>query len=242
MAFRLDASTLLLASMLAGGCATEVTREPELHTLKLGDHSDTLVVMLPGMKDRAEQFLVAGFVGGAASPESFDVVVVEPELSDYFRGTLVKRLRADVIAPARARGYSDIWLVGVSIGGYGSLLYAGEFPAEIRGVVLLAPYLGGRRVARAIEAAGGLEAWRASTGPSPFVDGWAALQTLLQRPEATIVLGFGGDDRLAETYGPLLATLPRSRVYTVDGGHAWTTWTPLWQEIKATIESTAIAE
>jgi hypothetical protein len=68
------------------------------------------------------------------------------------------------------------------------------------------------------------------------------LQTLLQRPEATIVLGFGGDDRLAETYGPLLETLPRSRVYTVAGGHAWTTWTPLWQEIKATIESTALAK
>jgi len=238
MKFPPCASALLLASAVVGGCASE----PAMHTLTLGDRSDTLVVMLPGIKDRAEQFLVAGLVGGIGPAESFDVVVVEPELSDYVRGTLVERLRTEVIEPARARGYNDIWLLGGSIGGFGSLLYAGEFPADIRGVVLLAPYLGGRRVPRAIAAAGGFEAWRAASGPSPFVDGWVALQTLLQRTDATVVLGFGGDDRLAATYAPLLATLPRSQIYTVDGGHAWTTWAPLWQEIKATIPSAARAD
>jgi pimeloyl-ACP methyl ester carboxylesterase len=242
MAFRLAASTVLLAGVCAGGCATQRMHEPALHTLKVGDRSNTLVVMLPGIKDRAEQFLVAGFVDGDTPSDEFDVVVVEPELSDYLSGTIVERLRTDVIAPAQARGYDDIWLLGVSIGAYGSLLYAGEFPADIRGVVLLAPYLGGKRVPRSIEAAGGLEAWRAAAGPSPFVDGWVALQTLMQHPDATIVLGYGGDDRLAATYEPLLAMLPPSQVYTVDGGHAWTTWTPLWQEIKATIDSAARAD
>jgi pimeloyl-ACP methyl ester carboxylesterase len=241
MAFRLGASALL-ASALVGGCASEPTRKPLLHTLQLGDRSNTLVVMLPGIKDRAEQFLVAGLVGGNVAAEPFDVVVVGPELRDYVRGTLVERLRTDVIEPALARGYDDIWLLGVSIGGFGSLLYAGEFPAHIRGVVLLAPYLGGRRVPRAIVAAGGLEAWRVASGPSPFVDGWVGLQTLLRHANATVVLGFGGDDRLAATYAPLLATLPRSQIFTVDGGHAWTTWAPLWLKIKATIASAARAE
>src|SRR5687767_673482 len=141
MAFRLTASPLLLAVVCVGGCATDPTREPALHTLQVGDRSNTLVVMLPGIKDRAEQFLVAGFVDGGATSDAFDVVVVEPELSDYLSGSIVERLRTDVIEPAQARGYDDIWLLGVSIGGYGSLLYAGEFPADIRGVVLLAPYL-----------------------------------------------------------------------------------------------------
>jgi pimeloyl-ACP methyl ester carboxylesterase len=242
MAFRLGASTALLASALCSGCALQSPRDPALHTLKLGDRSDTLVVMLPGIKDRAEQFLIEGFVGGEGPPESFDVVVVEPQFSDYLSGSIVERLRTDVIAPARAQGYADIWLLGVSIGGFGSLLYAGEFPADIRGVVLLAPYLGGRRLPRAIEAAGGLEEWRAAAGLSPFVDGWVALQTLTQRPDPTIVLGFGGGDPLAETYAPLLATLPRSQIYTVDGGHEWTTWAPLWNEIKGTIDSASRVE
>ncbi len=236
MALHRRASALLLASALVCGCASGPTREPALHTLQVGDRSKTLVVMLPGIRDRAEQFLVAGFVDGDTGGESFDVVAVEAELGDYLSGAIVERLRTDVIEPARARGYDDIWLLGVSIGGYGSLLYASAFPADIRGVVLLAPYLGGRRLPRAIAAAGGLDAWRAANRINPFVDGWIALQTLTQRRDATIVLGFGGDDRLAATYAPLLATLPRSRVYTADGGHAWTTWAPLWHEIKATID------
>ena len=108
--------------------------------------------------------------------------------------------------------------------------------------MLLSPYLGGQRLPRAIAAAGGIEAWRAASGPSPFVDGWVALQELLRRTDATVVLGFGGDEPLAATYAPLLATLPLSQIYTIEGGHAWTTWAPLWQEIKATIDSTSRTE
>ncbi len=240
MPLRLGASVLAMA--LTAGCATGPVHEPPLHTVQVGNRNDTLIVMLPGIKDRAEQFLVAGFVRDDAAAEAFDVLVVEPQMSDYVRGTLVERLRAEVIGPARARGYDEIWLLGVSIGGYGSLLYAGEFPADIRGVIVLAPYLGGRRVPRAITAAGGLEAWRAATHERPFLDGWRALKALIKRSDATIVLGFGGQDRLVATYAPLLEALPRSQIYTADGGHEWTTWTPLWREIKATIDAEVRAD
>jgi pimeloyl-ACP methyl ester carboxylesterase len=147
-----------------------------------------------------------------------------------------------VIGPALARGYDEIWLVGASIGGYGSVSYASEFPADIRRIVLLAPYLGGRRLPREISAAGGLEAWDAAQNAGPFGDGWAALQALVQRSDTMIVLGFGGDDKLAATYAPLLEALPPSQVYTTAGGHAWTTWAPLWSEIKPTIDPAARAD
>ena len=230
---------LLVAAALAAGCAAHRPREAELHTVQVGNRSDTLVVMLPGIRDAAEQFLVADFVDAAAEP--FDVLVVEPQMKHYIRGTLVERLREDVIAPARARGYDEIWLLGVSIGGYGSLLYAGAFPADIRGVVLLAPYLGGRRLPRAIEAAGGLDEWRAVRW-RPFGRAWRALKALTQRGGATIVLGFGESDRLAATYAPLLDALPKSQVYVAEGGHGWATWTPLWHEIRATVDSLARAD
>ncbi len=232
-------AALVLALVLSAGCASTPGRENALHTLRLGDRSDTLVVMLPGIKDKAEKFLAAGFVDAA---DPYDVVVVVPTLGDYIGGRFAERLRAEVIAPAQAHGYDEIWLVGVSIGGYGSLLYAGEFPADIRGVVLLAPYLGGRRLQRAIAAAGSLEAWAAEARRTPFADAWMALNTLTRRRDATILLGFGGDDKLAATYAPLLAALPESRIYTVDGGHEWTTWTPLWQEIEPTIDTAARAQ
>ena len=241
MPLRLGAS--VLAIVLSAGCATGPAREPPLHTVQVGDRNDTLVVMLPGIKDRAEQFFVAGFVGDDAAAEAFDVLVVEPQMSDYVRGTLVERLRAEVIGPARARGYDEIWLLGVSIGGYGSLLYASEFPADIRGVVLLAPYLGGRRVPRAITAAGGLDdlAGRHGTSARSSTVGGRS-RRLIERSDATIVLGFGGQDRLVATYAPLLEALPRSQIYTADGGHEWTTWAPLWQEIKATIDAEVRAD
>lgn len=240
MATRRCVPALLFVLALLGGCASSPSHDAALHTLKVGDRSDTLVVMLPGIKDRAEQFLVAGFVDAASEP--FDVVVVDPDVSDYFRGTFPERLRAEVIEPAQARGYREIWLVGVSIGGYGSLLYAAEHPADISGIVLLAPYLGSRRLERAIEDAGGLDAWAATAPNSPFAKGWIAVRALAQRPGSTILLGFGGEDELAETYGPLLATLPPSRVYTIAGGHEWTTWAPLWDEIKPTIGGTASSQ
>lgn len=237
MANRSSAGALLVALLLIAGCVTTPGRDGTLHTLQVGDRSKTLVVMLPGIRDEAEQFLVAGFVDAASEP--FDVLVVDPAIADYFRGTFVEQLRTEVIAPAQARGYVEIWLVGVSIGGYGSLLYADAFPADIRGVVLLAPYLGGRRLQRAIAAAGGLDAWAAVARPTPFGNAWLALSRLTQRRDATLLLGFGGDDKLADTYAPLLAAMPQSRVYTVDGGHGWTTWTPLWREIKPTIDAAA---
>jgi pimeloyl-ACP methyl ester carboxylesterase len=236
MGNRRGVPALILLLALLGGCATAPSEDAALHTLKVGDRSETLVVMLPGIKDLAEQFLVAGFVDAASEP--FDVVVVDPDIADYFRGTFPERLRTEVIQPAQARGYREIWLVGVSIGGYGSLLYAGAFPADISGIVLLAPYMGGRRLERAIEAAGGLEAWAETAPDSPFAKGWTALSTLSRQADSTILLGFGGEDPLAETYGPLVATLPPSHVYTIAGGHEWTTWAPLWDEIKPTIGRT----
>ena len=238
MPLRFGTRALLIAAAFTAGCAAQRPREAALHTVQVGDGGDTLVVMLPGIRDSAEQFLVTGFVDAAA--ESFDVLVVEPQMKHYVRGTLVERLREDVMLPARARGYDEIWLLGVSIGGYGSLLYAGEFPADIRGVVLLAPYLGGRRLPRAIEDAGGLDAWRA-VRRRPFVRGWRALKALTERGGATVVLGFGDDDRLAATYTPLLDALPEAQVFVAAGGHGWATWTPLWHEIRAAVDPFARA-
>jgi pimeloyl-ACP methyl ester carboxylesterase len=237
VAIRRGTYALLLTGLFAGACATAPPDDAVLQTLRIGDGSNTLVVMLPGIRDEAKQFLAAGFVDAASEP--FDVLVADPQISNYFNGTFVERLRIDVIEPAQARGYDEIWLVGVSIGGYGALLYAGAFPSDIRGVVLLAPYLGGRRLQRAIAAAGGLEPWAAAARPTLFGEAWLAFNTLTRHRDSTIVLGFGGDDKLAATYAPLLAALPQSRVYTVDGGHAWTTWTPLWHEIKPTISAAA---
>jgi pimeloyl-ACP methyl ester carboxylesterase len=198
--------------------------------------SDTLVVMLPGIGDRPELFLSSGFVDGFAD-DAFDLLAVDAHWRYYSNGSVVRRLREDVIEPARARGYRNIWLLGVSLGGYGSLLYVDRFPNDVAGIILLSPYLGGRRLLDRIDAAGGLTAWSgASRHPERFERGWRSLQRLCARDPSIVILGFGSADRLAARYGPLLEALQPSQVYTAEGGHEWTTWTPLWSEIKATVE------
>jgi pimeloyl-ACP methyl ester carboxylesterase len=226
----------IVALIALQGCVSAPTTVP-IRTVEFraaAGASDTLVVMLPGIRDEAEQFLNAGFVARNGA-EGFDVLAVDAHWGYYADGTIVERLHEDVIEPARRRGYEHIWLLGVSLGGYGSLLYAEQFPDDIRGVVLLAPFLGGRKLAAEINEAGGLRAW-SSDGlqGGRFAAGWRSLQKLSRRDPAMIILGYGVSDRYAENYDPLVQVLPASQVYTVEGEHRWTTWTPLWSEIKAT--------
>ena len=54
-------------------------------------------------------------------------------------------------------GYENIWLLGISMGGLGTLLYASEYPEQVDGVVLLAPFLGDRSAIETIVATGPLE-------------------------------------------------------------------------------------
>ncbi len=172
----------LLAAILAQGCATKPPATAPMRTLEIDatQGADTLVVMLPGLRDRAEVFLEAGFF--AAPAGGFDMLAADAHSGYYADGTLVGRLHEDVIAPARRSGYKQIWLLGVSLGGYGSLLYAEQYPEEIDGIVLLAPYLGGRRFATEISEAGGLTSWSGDTlDGERFAAGWRSLHKLAKR-------------------------------------------------------------
>jgi len=84
----------------------------------------SLLVFLPGRGDTVSSYEKEGFIkllaglGGAV-----DSLGVEAHLGYYRDRTLLQRLREDVFIPAKADGYSDIWLVGISMGGLGAVLY-----------------------------------------------------------------------------------------------------------------------
>ena len=106
-----------------------------------------LLIMLPGAKARPQDLLQHGFVRELRARNlPVDVVAVEAHLGHYLDRSLNGHLTNDIIAPARARNYRRIWLMGISLGGMGALIYAREHPAEIDGVVLLAPFLATRGV------------------------------------------------------------------------------------------------
>ncbi len=207
---------------------------PSIGSYQTTNSATALIVMLPGMGDRAGNFQEGGFFGVAN--EKIDLRAVDAHFGYYRARTLLPRLREDIIGPATAKGYEQIWLLGVSMGGLGSLLYMADDDSQISGLILLAPFLGDRKLIEEIKEAGGLTRWTPTEGRYPDYEvaiwRWLKTNAMSQTP-VPIILGFGESDRLADSYGPLLETLDANFVFRSDGGHNWKTWLPLWQRISS---------
>jgi len=195
----------------------------------------TLVVVLPGRGDDLNGLRKARIAEAihSAWPDA-DVMLTGLALSYYMTGRAEPRLHAEVIEPARTRGYSTIWLVGASMGGMGALMYDRAHPGMVDGIVLLAPYLGDKDLLRTIEAAGGVAAWQpgpapATLGPANFqLELWRHLKSWSTDPAKArnVWLAYGDSDRLRSAMPLLVPLLPPEQVSMRDGGHTWTLWSP----------------
>lgn len=208
--------------------------------------ADTLVVMLPGAYSLPQEFVNEGYVQALRTRGvRADVLVADAHLGYFNDRSVLQRLRDDVVAPARAQGYRRLWLVGISLGGFGALAYAsvhGSHPQHgVDGVLAVAPYLGSRRLQGDILAAGGPLAWADAQAAAPVAgevvsnpaDGERALWRWLVRPPPgapPVHLAYGTDDRLADGHRLLAGVLQPERVSTVPGGHDWPPWRALWQQ------------
>jgi pimeloyl-ACP methyl ester carboxylesterase len=208
-----------------------------LHTLfePAGDaRAETLLVLLPGAYDQPEDFRRHGF-GQAVRRRglALDLLFAETDLTGVADGSLVARLHAEVVQPAR-RDWRRVLVGGISIGGLTALIHADEHPEACDGLVLLAPYPGNRMVSGEIAAAGGLAAWHPDAIPRG--DGerraWrtlARLSRLSRQADPPLWLGFGAADRFAPAHRMMAAVLPARRVCELPGGHDWGAWSALWE-------------
>jgi pimeloyl-ACP methyl ester carboxylesterase len=188
------------------------------------------IALLPGAFDGPQDFQRAGFAQAVRRRGlALDLVLVQPDPEHLADRSILQRLRRDIVLPARAAGCQSVWLAGISLGGYLALAYAMEFPGEVDGICLLAPYLGNRIIAGEIARAGGLDAWQ--PGPIGADDEerrlWQFIRNLRQTRLA-VYLGYGRGDRFADTLTLMAAMLPAAAVDVVEGGHDWATWTNLW--------------
>jgi esterase/lipase superfamily enzyme len=193
----------------------------------------TLVVLLPTMGGKGSHYETQGFLEvlwERGFEASMEIVDVKPSL--YLRGKFVELLKTEVIAPAKAEGYEEIYLVGTSLGGHGALLYATKYPEDVDGIVILAPFISLHIASEAIEEAGGLDTWE----DCPFLawnyacNLWKSLKVYVSDPrnQRKVVLGFGREDKFAAQCRVLADALSPEQVFTVSGGHDWATWKKLW--------------
>jgi len=195
-----------------------------------------MLVMLPGAKARPQDLAQYGFVQALRERSlPIDVVTVEAHLGYYLERSFSQHLTLDIIAPARARDYQRIWLMGISLGGMGSLIYALEHPADIEGIILLAPFLGVRGTIAEVVRAGGLARWQPDAIKADDDErrllAWIKAYQPAAAASPKIYLGYGRDDRFAAASNMLAECLPAERVMTIPGGHDWPTWIRLWRHL-----------
>jgi hypothetical protein len=232
----LERLLVFVAAATLSGCVGSMSAPEPLRSIEYANPTGPakcLFVLLPGRGDRAETFAQRGFVDELrAHSLSADIRATDATFGYYIRGTFLDRLQADVIAPAKARGYQEIWIAGPSMGGIGSLFYTHAHTGDISGVLAIAPFLGDRDVIREITQAGGLGKWQP---PAPVGEMnrdnyqremWRWLQAVTQgrEPAPPIYLGYGEADKLAPADSLLRAALPPSRVFMTDGAHEWGAW------------------
>lgn len=200
-----------------------------------------LLVLLPGRWDRVGDFERRGFLADlAAAGVTADAMAVDAHLGYYRRGSILTRLRQDVLEPARRTGYRAIWLVGISMGGTGAILYDFSHPGEVDGIFLIAPFLGETAIVHEVEAAGGVTGWRdPGSAGQPFErDLWRWAQRIAaadtERPP--VLLGFGAADDFAPAHRLLARVLPPERVFVEPGGHDWRPWRAAWRRFLASQE------
>jgi pimeloyl-ACP methyl ester carboxylesterase len=195
-----------------------------------GQMAPVRIIMLPPAFGAAEDFRRAGFVSAArARGLALDLVFagLKTDTQRVTDGSLAEQVR-QLLAPARAQGV-QVWLGGISLGGYIALCCAEREPAALAGLCLLAPYLGTHLITAEVARAG-IEAWdpteRADEDDERRI--WRFIKQG-RPPGFPIHLGLGREDRFAERHRVLAAALGSADVDTVPGGHDWPTWHRLWE-------------
>lgn len=194
----------------------------------------TRIVLLPGAYHAVGDFVHAGFDQAVRERGvAAELILAAPELAHLNDRGWLARLAAEVIAPARARGRGDLWLGGVSLGGFMALRFAAEYEQALDGLCLLAPYLGSRIVAAEVAAHEHISSWQ----PGALADDdddrriWRLVQRLPTMTAAPrVFLGFGSEDRFAGTQRLLARALPAASIRVIPGGHDWPVWRALWDQ------------
>jgi len=194
--------------------------------------SENLLILLPGIRNDLLRFEKEGFFTDIQQYAlNFDVITVDAHIGYYAQKQLITELHETVILPAKASGYRNIILGGISLGGYGSLWYNHEYANEIKGLLLIAPYLGDDDVIASIENSPSVAVWREQ---HPFNAGefeelvWHWIDEDIGFKQNQTLLVIGKKDKYYAAANILARYLPETQYIIGKGKHNWRDWRVLW--------------
>lgn len=229
--------TGVVLSMLAIslGCSSVWTKNAITieSTSSINEKRESLVVLFPGFKGKGIHYEQQGILD-AMREHGFeaDLMTINVKPRIYFDDDFADTVRKDIMLPAKSKGYKYIYLMGISMGGHGVLLYATKYPEDIDALFVVSPFISGSVQSNAIVKAGGIENW----DDCPFLGWdhacrlWKSLKEYVSNPKrgSNVFLGYGNDDIFVKQCRILAGLLPPENVFTVDGEHDWVTWKKLW--------------
>ncbi len=208
----------------------------------------TLVVFLPGAREVPQDLVNEGFVKALRDRHiQADMQILDSHYGYFSSLQIIDRLEKEVVLPARAKGYTQIWFSGISLGGFGTLIYgtaqaAAKIPDPrkmFNGFFVMAPYMGEKSVWQSVQTVG-LKNWvvpankttESANGVSKdfstdlwrWLSGYATEKNNLP----TAYIGYGTEDFLAPPNKVFGDVLPAQRRFEVPGGHDWPPWKILW--------------
>lgn len=197
--------------------------------------ADTLIILLPGAYQLPEDFIEQGFVSSLVENGlPIDLIMAELSFNDIVDETAFTQIHQELVEPAISKGYKNIWLAGISIGGYVAIAYANRYAdllaTPLAGLLLLAPYPGNRITTGSITSSGGLDAWELSATHENDIElsNWNWLKTHAASTEIEVYLSYGRDDRFADGHRMMAQILPDHNVESIAGVHSWPVWHQLW--------------
>lgn len=201
--------------------------------------SNTLMVLLPGIGQGTKEFTQYGVIDQIKACNSrINITEVDAHFGYYKKETFLARLKEDVINPAMAEGKNHIILLGLSLGGYGSILYSREHPADIQQTLLMAPFVGRKdnlekylansftekelkETKSNLRRLREIKLWR-------WIEQDAADQT-------NMYAAFGKQDSFSFQHqwfkGVVTKNENGAHIIEGEGKHTWSDWQPLWPQL-----------
>ncbi len=218
---------ILVSICIFSGCSVLKPAKTQMETAWLEKQEDNkkLLVFLPGLGDDLDSFRdnnIAELM--TASCRDIDILYADAYFAYYRNRSLLRHLQEQVFQ--HAQGYQTVYVLGVSMGGLGSLLSAREFTDQVDGLILLAPFLGDRETLGDIAAAGGVGKWHPKNTDNEYGELWQWIQSQRKTAlfaENTYLLS-GHEDALHTGHQVVKSLVPSSNFVTVEGGHNWQVW------------------